>query len=103
MKYMILIMLLILSVTMIACTSNTTEVTTIEKATSEIQELTDLEKNICTQDSECWSTNGGCFTREWFTIEDAKVRETGLHNQRPTSTPDIICTCEQNKCVQKTE
>jgi hypothetical protein len=62
-----------------------------------------LQKNICTQDPDCWSTNGGCFTREWFAIEDAKAREQGIDNQRPTSTPDIICTCEQNKCIQHTK
>jgi hypothetical protein len=66
-------------------------------------EPTDLEKNICSQDSDCWSTNGGCFTREWFAVADAQAREQGIDNQRPTSTPDIPCTCEQNRCVQHVE
>lgn len=71
----------------------------IVKEVTDKDNIIDKEKDMCEVDSDCWSTDGGCFTYEWFAKKDAEARKMGIYNQRPKSTPEIICTCQNNKCV----
>jgi hypothetical protein len=57
------------------------------------------QDNCCLKNEDCWSTNGGCFTNEWFAKMEAEAREKGIDNRRPTSTPEVNCTCDNSKCT----
>ena len=107
-KTMLIILLVFtLSLSVIGCSQKSAEPLPNKSINTSINKTTDIlinesckkEDNCCLQNEDCWSTNGGCFTHEWFAKADAKARKQGIDNLPPTSTPNVNCTCDNNKCV----
>lgn len=68
------------------------------------EELTDLQKDICTQNSDCELNfgMGGCHTSEYerFKCQEIANEGSGAHCDSVIHPEGAFCVCENSKCVQ---
>ena len=64
--------------------------------------LSDLEKDICTKDSDCNlnSAFGGCHTDEFGHRKFQELASKGAYPDPVMHPENAYCVCEDNKCVQ---